>query len=100
METVALTEAETSEPAAGVFLTPLAHAARVSVQHVRLDPGAAVPEHRHEQEQAGFVFAGEQTFVVKEEPITVTAGDSYALHSNKPHALENRGDDPTTGVAL
>jgi quercetin dioxygenase-like cupin family protein len=77
----------------GVYLAQLAAGEEMSIQHLRMDPGARVPEHDHHHEQIGFVYEGEQTFVLGEDDtITVGPGGSYSLRSNERHAAENRGD--------
>lgn len=92
MEPSRLTEQTTVEAMDGVFLTQLAAGERMSIQHLRMEPGARVPEHSHHHEQLGFVYEGTQTFVIDGESIDIDPGDSYFLESEEPHAAENRGD--------
>lgn len=77
----------------GVHLAQLAVGEEMSIQHLRMEPGARVPEHDHHHEQLGFVYEGEQTFVLEGGAITVAPGGSYWLESGERHAAENRGDD-------
>lgn len=92
METAFLPETETVEVSDGVFLTQLAVGDQMSIQHLRMEPGSRVPEHSHHHEQLGFVYRGEQTFVLSEDAVTIRPGESYALDSEEVHAAENRGD--------
>lgn len=83
----------------GVHLAQLAAGAEMSIQHLRMEPGSRVPEHRHHHEQVGFVYAGEQTFLLGTgETVTVGPGGSYALESEEVHAAENRGEDELRAI--
>lgn len=92
MEPTDLSDRRTVEAMDGVFLTQLAAGERMSIQHLRMEPGATIPEHSHHHEQLGFVYEGTQTFVVDGTPIGIEDGGSYFLRSEEPHAAENRGD--------
>lgn len=82
------------EVESGVFLAQLASGDEMSIQHLRMDPGARVPEHSHHHEQVGFVYQGEQTFILEDgEALTVKPGESYWLESEEVHGAENRGDE-------
>ncbi len=86
----ALEEVEVEQ---GVYLAQLATGEEMSIQHLRLEPGARVPEHSHHHEQVGFVYEGEQTFILESgESVTVGPGESYRLESNEVHAAENRAE--------
>ena len=52
---------------------------------VDLEPGAVVAEHRHENEQLGFVIKGSVLFTIAGEKRQLQAGDTYAIPSNVPH---------------
>jgi len=83
----------------GVHLARLAVGDAMSVQHLRIEPGGRVPEHSHHHEQVGFVYRGEQTFVLGDgEAVTVGPGESYWLESDEVHAAENRGDEELLAV--
>ena len=43
------------------------HGERITLGAVELDPGAVVPEHRHENEQLGIVLSGSLRFRVGDE---------------------------------
>jgi quercetin dioxygenase-like cupin family protein len=84
---------ETVEAMDGVFLTQLAVGERMSIQHLRMEPGARVPIHDHHHEQLGFVYQGTQTFILEDdEEVDVDPGESYFLDSHEPHGAENQGD--------
>lgn len=99
MEFVASGERRSVEAVDGVHLIQLAVGERMSVQHFRIEPGAVVPEHDHRHEQVGFIYGGRLTFVLADgTEQVVAAGDSYELDGGEPHAAENRGDEPATGI--
>lgn len=101
MERVATDDAEAVEAVSDVHLSVLAGADRMNVQHFRIEPGATVPSHSHEQEQVGYVVAGELTFVLEGgEEVVVREGDSFALESEEVHAAENRGEETVEGVDI
>jgi len=100
MDCVPLSERETVEAVDGVHLTQLAAGEGMSVQHFRIEPGAIVPEHSHPHEQAGWVESGVAEFIVDGEEIPVSAGDSYTIPGDEPHAVEVHGDDPLVGVDI
>jgi quercetin dioxygenase-like cupin family protein len=100
MERVSADSVEAVEAVPDVHLSVLAGSDRMNVQHFRVEPGATVPAHSHEQEQVGYVVSGELTFVVGEDEteVVVGPGDSYALDADELHAAENRGDVPVEGL--
>ncbi|MFB6159927.1 MAG: cupin domain-containing protein [Haloferacaceae archaeon] len=98
MEVVSREAVEEVEAVPGVHLGQLAAGERMSVQHYTVEPGERVPEHSHPHEQAGFVTAGTAVFVVDGREVRASVGDSYVVPGGEPHAVENRGDVPFTGV--
>jgi quercetin dioxygenase-like cupin family protein len=58
---------------------------RMTLAAVDLKPGAVVAEHRHENEQLGFVLRGSLMFTIGEEKRDLKAGDTYVIPSNVPH---------------
>jgi quercetin dioxygenase-like cupin family protein len=94
MEHVASGDRKTVEVSEGVFLTQLAAGDRMSIQHLRMEPGGEVPTHSHHHEQLGFVYGGTQTFLLEEDVrVDVEPGESYFLESEEPHGAVNVGDD-------
>ena len=101
MDHVAPGGRETVEVTDGVFLTQLAVGERMSIQHLRMEPGARVPEHDHHHEQLGFVYRGTQTFVLADgTAVDVDPGESYYLEGGEPHGAENRGDDVLLAIDI
>ncbi|ELZ33543.1 cupin [Halogeometricum pallidum JCM 14848] len=100
MERVSEDEVEAVEAVPDVHLSVLAGAERMNVQHFRIEPGATVPSHGHEQEQVGYLTAGELTFVLEDGEVVVREGDSYALEAEEVHAAENRGEEAVEGVDI
>lgn len=60
----------------------------VTMAIVELAPGSVVPEHRHENEQLGFVLRGEVTFTVGEETRHLGPGGTWRILANVPHHVE------------
>ena len=60
---------------------------RISFALIELDPNAAVPEHRHEQEQLGMVIRGQVTFTIDGETRTLGPGGTWRILSNRPHSV-------------
>jgi unsaturated pyranuronate lyase len=58
---------------------------RMTIAVVDLEPGAVLPEHRHENEQLGFVIAGALTMRIGKEKRELHVGDMYAIPSDVPH---------------
>ncbi|USZ67316.1 cupin domain-containing protein [Halorussus salilacus] len=98
MEVVPTEGVESTEAVEGVHLSLLAGGEEMNVQHFSIEPGAEVPEHSHHHEQTGYITGGTLTFLVDGEEFEVGEGDSYVLEGDEPHAAENRGDVPVTGI--
>jgi quercetin dioxygenase-like cupin family protein len=58
---------------------------RLSFGVVELEPGAVVPEHRHEHEQLGMVLSGRMSFRIGEESRELGPGETWTIPSNAPH---------------
>ena len=100
MQVVPKDAEESTEAVEGVHLSLLAGADEMNVQHFFIEPGAEVPEHSHDNEQTGYITQGTLTFFVDGEELDVSAGDSYAIPGDEPHAAENRGEVPVEGVDI
>lgn len=98
MDAIKVTDENEKEVIDGGFIAQLASGDRMSVQHYRIEPGAGVPEHHHHHEQVGFVYQGTLTFIVDGEEQEVGPGESFALLSEEPHGVENRGDEAVLGI--
>ena len=64
------------------------HGERITLGVVELDPGALVPEHRHENEQLGLVVGGSLTVRVGEESRELAAGGAYCIPPQTPHEVQ------------
>ena len=58
---------------------------RMTLAVVDLEPHAAVPEHKHENEQLGFVINGSLTMRIGSEERELHAGDTYTIPSEVLH---------------
>ena len=90
-----------SAPDPGIFIGPesghrkqlfpgvsarLAWGEKLMLSFVTLEPGGAVPEHRHPHEQAGVCLSGEFELTVAGESRVIRPGDSYIIPGNTPHS--------------
>jgi quercetin dioxygenase-like cupin family protein len=58
---------------------------RMTLALVDIEPNTRLQEHRHENEQMGFIVQGELTFTIGGETRTLHAGDTYSIRSDTPH---------------
>ncbi|HKV88287.1 MAG TPA: cupin domain-containing protein [Candidatus Dormibacteraeota bacterium] len=58
---------------------------RLTMAVIDLEPKAISPEHRHDNEQLGFVIQGSITMRIGNEKKLLQAGETYAIPSNVPH---------------
>ncbi len=70
---------------------------RMTLAVVDLEPNSTVPEHKHENEQLGFVISGALTMRIGSEQRELHAGDTYSIPSNVPHEAI-AGDEGATVV--
>ena len=89
---------EETEVEPGVYLAQLVAGDEMSIQHVRMEPGACVPKHSHHHEQVGFIYEGEITFLLESGEVTVGDGGSYRLESHETHGAKNRGDETILAI--
>ena len=68
---------------------------RMTLAVVDLEPDSAVPEHKHENEQLGFVISGTLTMRIGSEKRELHAGDTYTIPSNVPHEATAGSDGAT-----
>jgi quercetin dioxygenase-like cupin family protein len=100
MQRVSEAGREYEEVSPDVHLADLAAGEESSMKHWRIEPGATLPVHRHDNEQIGFLISGELTAILEDEEVTLSPGDSYAFESGELHGAENRGDEPAVGVGV
>jgi quercetin dioxygenase-like cupin family protein len=65
---------------------------RLSLAMVELAPDALVPEHRHDNEQLGFVLDGEITFRVGDETRVLGPGGTWRILGDVPHEARAGAD--------
>jgi quercetin dioxygenase-like cupin family protein len=58
---------------------------RITMALVDLAPNSVVAEHKHENEQLGFVIGGSLTFTIGGETRELIRGDTYVIGANVPH---------------
>ena len=75
----------------GVLARPL-HAERVTIGFVDIDPGVLVPEHRHDNEQVGFVLRGSVTMTVAGQARELRVGETYSIAGGVPHSAKAGAD--------
>jgi quercetin dioxygenase-like cupin family protein len=97
---VSADDREPAEVAEDVYLSDLAAGERASMKYWRVEPGATLPTHEHDNEQIGFVISGTLTALVEGEEHLLRPGDSYAFPSGETHGAENRGDEPAVGIGV
>jgi quercetin dioxygenase-like cupin family protein len=61
---------------------------RLTLGVIELDANALVPEHRHDHEQLGMVLQGSLEFRVGDEKKQLSAGGTWRIPSNVPHAVQ------------
>jgi quercetin dioxygenase-like cupin family protein len=60
---------------------------RMTLAVIDLEPGRAVPEHRHDNEQLGVLIRGAMRFRVGDETRDLAPGDTWRVLSNVPHEV-------------
>lgn len=58
---------------------------RATLSLIELDPGVAVPEHAHENEQIGILLRGSLTFRIGDEERELVEGGTWRIPSHTPH---------------
>lgn len=60
---------------------------RTTLAVIELEPGSAVPEHRHDNEQLGVLIRGSMQFRVGNEVRDTGPGDTWRILSGVPHQV-------------
>jgi len=60
---------------------------RTTLAIVDLEPGATVPEHRHDNEQLGILIRGSMRFRIGEETREFGPGATWRITSDTPHEV-------------
>ena len=68
---------------------------RMTLAVVDLEPNSTVPEHKHDNEQLGFVIGGTLTMRIGSEKRELHAGDTYTIPSNVSHEATAGSDGAT-----
>ena len=63
------------------------HGERMTLSLIELDPGVAVPEHHHVNEQMGIVVSGSLTFTVGDETRELGPGEVWCITEDVPHSV-------------
>lgn len=71
---------------AGGYLARAIHGEELTLAVVEVEPGAELPEHRHENEQFGLVLEGALILRIGGEERTVAPGGLWRIPSNTPHS--------------
>ena len=71
---------------------------RITLAVFELDPGTAMPEHRHPNEQVGIVLRGEFTFTVGGETRLRKPGDMWVIPPGVAHKVDRAGNAGCTLV--
>jgi quercetin dioxygenase-like cupin family protein len=71
------------------------HGDRITMAAVDLDPDVEVPEHRHHNEQLGFVLRGRVTMVIAGEARELRPGETYTIPADVPHSARSGPEGAT-----
>jgi quercetin dioxygenase-like cupin family protein len=63
------------------------HGERITLSLIELEPGVAVPEHDHVNEQMGVVLSGALTFTVGGETKELGPGEAWCITAHVPHSV-------------
>lgn len=59
---------------------------RLTMAVIDLDPDLDIPEHRHVNEQLGFVLKGSVTMVIAGNAKELSVGETYVIPGDVPHS--------------
>lgn len=69
------------------YLARVVHGERLTFAVVEAEPGAKLPEHRHDNEQFGMVIEGSVVFCVGDEEQMLNAGGIWRIPPGTPHKV-------------
>ena len=72
----------------GIQLKSMVHGVRTHLTKVLLEMGAVIPEHKHPQEQTGYLISGRLRFFGGAEETIVTPGDCWTFTADEAHGAE------------
>ena len=64
------------------------HTERLTVARFHLRSGTVVPQHAHENEQVANLLEGRMRFLVGDDDVVVSAGESITIPAGVPHQAE------------
>ena len=68
------------------YLARAVHGEQLTLAVVEIEPGAALPEHHHANEQLGLVLRGSVLFRVGDEERHLRPGGIWRISSDTPHS--------------
>ena len=68
------------------YLARAVHGEELTLAVVEIEPGAALPEHHHGNEQLGIVLRGSLTFRVGDEERRLEPGGIWSIPADTPHS--------------
>ena len=69
------------------LLARTVHGDKMTLTLIELDPGTAVPEHSHANEQMGICLEGSLTFTVGDETQKLGPGGTWTIVAHVPHSV-------------
>jgi quercetin dioxygenase-like cupin family protein len=69
------------------LLARTVHGDLMTLTLIELDPGSAVPEHSHENEQMGILLQGSLTFSIGDESKEFGPGGTWTIRAHVPHSV-------------
>ena len=72
----------------GMKLKNLTHGDKMHLTEVKLKKGAIIPEHKHPQEQTGYLISGRLRFFNGDEEAIALPGDSWIFLGETLHGAE------------
>lgn len=63
------------------------HGNKVTLTLIELEPGTAVPEHSHVNEQVGILIEGSLSFRIGDETGVVEPGGTWCIREHVPHSV-------------
>lgn len=85
MKQLKLSELKVLELAPG-YRANVIHGDSMTVTHVEIEPGSALPTHSHPHEQIVNMIEGEFELTVDGKPLQLTPGSVVLIPSNVPHS--------------
>ncbi|NMB77712.1 MAG: cupin domain-containing protein [Methanomicrobiales archaeon] len=69
----------------GIRRKTLVHGEKTLMAEFLLEKGAALPNHRHPQEQTGYLVSGHMILTIGDEVHEIRPGDSWMIPGNIEH---------------